>query len=179
MVTLTWISDRPNKALSEPTTGRRTHRDWRRAPGRGKMAPGEAAGQNEDAEMASAEHSGDYLAAVLQVMIVMMVIDRDLDTAEVDALRNHYQRLTGERPDDAAIQTAIDNASVEATSAHLRAMVRTTTLEQRQTVVRAALTVALADGNMRDVEHEYVTLVARDVLLGDDEIRAIWETMSP
>ncbi len=125
--------------------------------------------------MANEEQTGDYVAAILQVMILMMVIDRDLDTAEVDALRNHYQRLTGERPDDTAIQTAIDNASVKATSAHLRAMVRTTTHEQRQTVVRAAMTVALANGNMRDVEHEYVTLVARDLLLDDDDIRAIWE----
>ncbi len=121
---------------------------------------------------------GELLAAILQVMIVMMIIDQDLDAAEVDAVRASYERLTGEHPDDVVVQKVIDEASVEAVSAHLRAIVRQITPDQRKMIVRAALMVATADGHMRDVEYEYVTMVARDVMVDDDEIREIWGELS-
>jgi uncharacterized tellurite resistance protein B-like protein len=112
--------------------------------------------------------------AVLRVMAVMMLIDHEVEEHEVTALRDTAKRLLGYVPELGAIEDAVRNASVQETEAFLRENFRAAPREQREAIVGASLAIAGADGELRDVEHEFVTILAGAMLLDDNDVRKVW-----
>lgn len=130
------------------------------------------------------EASGDTTTAftdtdaLLEAMVVMMLIDRDIDDAEIDRLRDGLWRGASLTLDDAAIQAAIDRASVARLTQGLRALRASLQKDQRQAILSAAIRVAGADGAMLDAEYDMAVLLGEALGFDEMEMRAIWQDLT-
>jgi len=116
-----------------------------------------------------------YQTAIKQVMIHMLLADGQVDDAEVDASISVYREVTGSALDRAALLEDIMVAQSQPSdiSASLKAISMNLNDEGKEMVLRAALLVALADGEFQQEEQIFLTSVGRDLGMSDAHITGV------
>ena len=119
-----------------------------------------------------------YYSAILRVMVVMMMIDGQIDDDEIAVLQDIFRELTNHSLRLQEIRDSIEEANIETTSEYLQALGPSLSAEHKEQIIRAALMIALADGEVRDVEQGYIAEIAFDLGVSRQQVTAIWSALS-
>lgn len=123
-------------------------------------------------------HRFTYEDALLEAMVVMMLVDRDIDDAEIDRLRAGFWQVTASSLTDETIQNAIDRASVGRVTDGIRRLRYQLDPTERETILSSAIVVASADGSLGDVEYDMAVLLGEALGFDEMEMRAIWQKLA-
>lgn len=121
------------------------------------------------------DFEAEYFSAIKKVMIHMLLADGIIEDSEVDAVRGIYENLTGQAIDEDALRFEIH--SIEGANEDLSRVLLTLqgSLNDagKALVIKAALAVALADGEFPDEERALILQIGKDLGMSSAQLRAI------
>ncbi len=123
---------------------------------------------NANAQQVEAE----YHTAIKKVMIHMLLADGVIDDSEVETTRDIYSKLTGKDVSTDEIRNEINHIqnTREDLSKYLTKLQGSLNDEGKEMVVRAAMFVALADGEFHEDEKALVGKVGSDLGMTDAHV---------
>lgn len=113
----------------------------------------------------AASFEAEYHIAIKKVMIHMLLADGEIDDAEIDSVLDVYERVTSAKLDKAELMEEIKSIeqSRESFSSALSSLQGSLNEEGKEMVVKAALYVALADGEFHEDEKDMLAQIGKDL----------------
>jgi len=107
----------------------------------------------------------EYFSAIKKVMIHMLLADGIIDVSEIDEAMNIYLKITDKDIDEDQFRAEIDDIkrSKEPMGTLLTRLQGSLNSEGKEMVIRAALAVAMADGEFQEEEQVLITEIAQDL----------------
>ena len=128
-----------------------------------------------DPNAGAAEIEAGWRTAIRKVMIHMLLADGVVDDAEVDTASEIHLQITGDALDPAALRNEI--AAVQQTgedfSGALRDLQGSLNDEGKEIVLKAALFVALADGEFQEEEQDLLARIGSDLGMSAAHIKGV------
>ena len=117
----------------------------------------------------------DFFEAVRSAMLRVMIVDGSIEDAEIEAAVNIYTEMTGlvVTPEQMRADAALAQSGGVELEAALATVGPHLNVNGRGMVVKAALLVALADGDFAPQEQQLVHGISRVIGLTDDEFRQV------
>ncbi len=130
---------------------------------------------------AAEQLEAEYKAAIRSVMIHILLADGHIDDTEVDTVIDIYERISQQRLTQREVHENIDTIRRSGISftRHLQALQGRLNDTGKETVLRSALMVALADGEFHESEQKMLTQVGLDLGMTPAHVKGvIHDTMS-
>lgn len=117
----------------------------------------------------------EYHAAIKKVMIHVLLADGVIDDSEVSTVQDIYQRITGNQIDKTSLLEEIkliekSNEDFSGTLINLQGCLND---EGKEMVIKAALYVALADGEFQEEEKEMLAKIGNDLGMTPAHIQGV------
>lgn len=105
----------------------------------------------------------EFHYAVGRVMVLMLLADGEVDPQEVAMVSQVFQELTGQALSETEVHEEIEQAKADGRSAedYLKSMADSLNDKGKETVIRAALSIANADGHLDDSEMQLLHRLAK------------------
>lgn len=133
-----------------------------------------AFGVGSGAKQTAERLAGEWAEAVQLAMLRVMLADGDVDEEEIRTICRVHEEVTGEEvtPDVVRARATIAQSENVDLQAALRGLAPHLTDEAKGAVLRAAVAVAAADGEVEATEKVVISEIATALGLGEEELRA-------
>lgn len=105
----------------------------------------------------------EFERAVKRVMVMMMLADGNVESSEVDRIREVYEQLANVKLTEADVHAEADKARAEKQSLDqfLQSVAARLNDNGKELVIKAAMLVAASDGNLAEAELKLLAEIAR------------------
>jgi tellurite resistance protein len=119
----------------------------------------------------------EFERAVKRVMVMMMLADGNVEAAEVERIRQVYENLAKVQLTEADVHAEADKARAEKQSLDqfLQGVASKLNDSGKELVIRAAMLVAAADGNLAEAELKLLAEIARALGMSPAHFKGVIE----
>lgn len=130
---------------------------------------------NYDPEAEAAAFQSQYYNAAKHVMVKMMLADGLADKAEVIQMQKRIEELFGTYIDDAEMLAEIEQAKNDGQNIedYIQNIASNLNINDKEKILSAALSIALADGNFDQNERDLVVRLGKAMGLTDAHINGV------
>ena len=134
---------------------------------------------NYDPQVSSQRFEAEFHRAIRRVMIHMMIADGEIQENEIDMIRGIYSRVAKSEVSRDDLMSEADNVKREALGFHsdLRQLSGSLNSIGKELVVKAALSVAAADGQFQDEERKLIVDIATRLGMTPAHIKGTLQSM--
>lgn len=127
----------------------------------------------------AAQFEAEYHNAIKQVMIHILLADGVIEDSEVDSVSEVYNKLTGNKLGVRSVHEEIARVknSNESLSECLLKLQGTLNDEGKETVIRSAMMIALADGEFQQEEQDLIQQIGKDIGMTPAHLQGVINTM--
>lgn len=132
-----------------------------------------------DPQVAREEMRTHFCETLKQVMVQVLLADERVEDAEIETARNIFRKVGGQELGDEELRAEIRTAeaSPEQTLERLREIAAMLGDESKETIIKAALLVASADGQIDVEERELIQHIAAAINMSPAHMRGVLAEM--
>jgi uncharacterized tellurite resistance protein B-like protein len=121
------------------------------------------------------EFEAEFERAVKRVMVMMMLADGNVESSEVERIREVFEQIAGVKLSEADVHAEADKARAEKVSLDqfLQGVAARLNDNGKELVVKAAMLVAASDGNLAEEELKLLTDIARALGMSPSHLKGV------